>query len=294
MLRILQLNAGSLFEPDWENRRAQIVEVIDSTKPDIVCLQEIWQSVSQPPTATWIADRADGDWHLRFGGASLPPKHGHDPTIDFGSAVLSRWPIEREELLLLPTDPESPDPTTFPWELFYVRTAGLDVFSTHLAAAPTQGDHREVQVLAIDEIISEIRGTADRFDSHGERRWGMPPILCGDFNAEPDSDEIRFLCGLARLRGRTTFYQDAWRVAGPIDDPGYTQDWRINDYAADLGVHRKRIDYVFVGDAFRRAGDAGRVTSAVIPHAFDGLRRVPMSDHEPLLVEVEWPDRPES
>ena len=42
----------------------------------------------------------------------------------------------------------------------------------------------------------------------------MPPILCGDFNAEPDSDEIRFLCSLTALDGRTTFFQDAWRVAG--------------------------------------------------------------------------------
>ena len=294
MLRIMQLNAGSFFEPDWALRRQQIVEVIEAHKPDIICLQEIWQSATEPPSATWIADQAAGDWHFRFGGASLPPKHSPDPTVDFGSAILSRWPIEQHEFLLLPTDPESNDPTTFPWELFYVRTAGLDIFSTHLAAAPTQGDHREAQVLAIDEIISEVRGTTDQFESHGERRTGMPPILCGDFNAEPDSDEIRFLCGLTRLRGRSTFYQDAWRVAGPVDDAGYTQDWRTNDYAAALGVHRKRIDYVFVGDPFRRSGNAGRVISASIPHAFDGLKKVPMSDHEGLLVDIEWPTRPDS
>jgi endonuclease/exonuclease/phosphatase family metal-dependent hydrolase len=117
----------------------------------------------------------------------------------------------------------------------------------------------------------------------------MPPILCGDFNAEPDSDEIRFLSSLTMLDGRTTFYQDAWRVAG--DGPGYTQDWRTNRIAASLNVHRKRIDYVFVGDPFLRQGSAGRVLSASV--AFDSpLTGVLASDHAGLVVEVAWPSKP--
>ena len=49
-------------------------------------------------------------------------------------------------------------------------------------------------------------------------------ILCGDFNAQPDSDEIRFLSGFTVLEGRTTYYQDAWRVAGE-----------------GTGLHRRRL-----------------------------------------------------
>ena len=56
----------------------------------------------------------------------------------------------------------------------------------------------------------------------------MPVILCGDFNAEPDSDEIRFLCSLTPLDGRTAYYQDAWRAVG--EGPGLTQDWRSNEH----------------------------------------------------------------
>ena len=95
----------------------------------------------------------------------------------------------------------------------------------------------------------------------------MPPILCGDFNAEPDSDEIRFLCSLTALDGRTTFYQDAWRAAG--DGPGYTQDWRANAIADSMNLNRKRIDYVFVGDPYWRAGQrrAGAVGVARLPRA---------------------------
>ena len=117
----------------------------------------------------------------------------------------------------------------------------------------------------------------------------MPAILCGDFNAEPDSDEIRFLSSLTALEGRTTFWQDAWRVAG--DGPGLTQDWRTNPIAAAINVHRKRIDYVFVGDPFRRDGGAGRVLGAEV--VFDEpLTGVLASDHAGLVVDIRWPGRP--
>jgi endonuclease/exonuclease/phosphatase family metal-dependent hydrolase len=177
-----------------------------------------------------------------------------------------------------------------PWELVHARTAGLDVFACHLAAAPTHGLHRQAQVLAIDAIVRDVRGTLDAPARPGAPRAAMPAVLCGDFNAEPESDEIRFLSSLTALDGRTTFWQDAWRVAGD-GGPGWTQDWRTNPIAAGLNVHRKRIDYVFVGDPFLRAGSGGRVLSAEL--AFhEPLTGVLASDHVGLVVDVVWPDRP--
>ena len=43
----------------------------------------------------------------------------------------------------------------------------------------------------------------------------------GDFNATPDSDEIRWLCGRTTLGGRRVAYQDAWARANP-GQPGIT------------------------------------------------------------------------
>ena len=136
-----------------------------------------------------------------------------------------------------------------------MRTAGLDVFACHLAAAPQDGLHRQAQVLEIDRSCPRGPRRPRRAcrPGSGRTRPAMPAILCGDFNAEPDSDEIRFLSSLTALDGRTTFWQDAWRVAG--DGPGLTQDWRTNPIAAAMNVHRKRIDYVFVGDPFLRDGE---------------------------------------
>jgi endonuclease/exonuclease/phosphatase family metal-dependent hydrolase len=241
VLRVVQLNAGSLLEPGWSERRWEVVAWLDRLAPDVVCLQEVWQDQATPNTAGWVADQLAGTWWWHFDGLAFGPTMWPDPDLRFGSAVLSRWPIDAGTYHRLPhVDDGDPTVSQVPWELVGVRTAGLDVFSCHLAAAPRHGHHRQCQVLAIDEVVAAATDPGEHHAGPWGERGGMPPIICGDFNAEPDSDEIRFLCSLTTLGGRTAYYQDAWRVAG--EGPGYTQDWRTNPLARSLNVHRKRID----------------------------------------------------
>lgn len=286
VLRIAQLNAGSLLEPQWDLRRHEILAWLERLDPDVVCLEEIWEDDRHENTATWLVRHAPPDrWYHVFGGHSLPPAVWPDPSLRFGSAVLSRWPIDAHHVELLP--PDGP----FPWELLHARTAGLDVFAVHLAAAPTQAPGRLRQVLALDDAVKRLSSPDAVAPAvfGGPARAAMPPVVCGDFNAEPDSDEIRFLCSLHTVDGRATFYQDAWRMAG--EGPGFTQDWRTNPIADGMNINRKRIDYVFVGDPFLRAGAAGRVLRAEL--AFhEPLTGVVASDHAGLVVDVTWPTRP--
>jgi endonuclease/exonuclease/phosphatase family metal-dependent hydrolase len=294
IVRVMQLNVGSLLEPGWDERRHEVVAWVERTQPDVVCFQEVWESGVSANTAGWVVDQLAerGEaWHWAFAGAPFHPDLWPDQTMRFGSAVLSRWPISSTRYERLPVvHDQSPFVSQVPWELFSVRTAGLDVFSTHLAAAPHQGRDRVEQVLAIDRLVAEVRGGADQVVPGERRRTAMPAILCGDFNAEPDSDEIRFLSSLTAIEGRTTFFQDAWRVAGD-GGPGYTQDWRTNPIASSLNVHRKRIDYIFVGDPFLRVGHAGRVLRAEVIAA-EPITGVLASDHAGLVAEIVWPDRP--
>ncbi len=290
-LRVLQLNAGSLLEPGWPERRLEVVAWIDRLEPDVVCLQEVWEDASNPNTAGWLAEQAAGTWHVAFGGAPFAPELWADQQLRFGSAVLSRWPIDEHHHVRLPTvDDPDPWPHQIPWEMVHARTAGLDVFSVHLASAPTHGRHRRAQVLAIDEYVRRVRGDLDTVQGIGRQRDAMPAILCGDFNAEPDSDEIRFLTSLTVLEDRTAFWQDAWRVAGD-DGPGHTQDWRTNPIADAMNLNRKRIDYVFVGDGFQRRGNAGRVRDVGLA-CHEPLTGVMASDHAGVVADITWPDRP--
>jgi endonuclease/exonuclease/phosphatase family metal-dependent hydrolase len=290
-LRVVQLNVGSLLEPGWAERRHEIVAWLRHLEPDVVCLEEVWEDANNENTAGWIvAQLPELGLHWTFAGDPFGADLWPDPSMRFGSAVLSRWPIDATTYHRLPVvDDGDAFVAAVPWELLHARTAGLDLFVTHLAPAPTHALHRQRQVVAIDRIIRDARPGLDDSPPLGSLRDAMPAILCGDFNAEPDSDEIRFLCSLTALEGRVAFFQDAWRVAG--DGDGLTQDWRLNPIAAQLNVHRKRIDYVFVGDPFQRRGSAGRVLRASL--AFhEPLTGVLASDHAGLVVEVVWPDRP--
>ena len=292
MLRILTLNIGSLFEADWDRRRHEVVAWIDELGPDVVCLQEVWEDASDPNTAGWVADHVGADYHWTFGGHPIAARASTNPAFRFGSAVLSRWLIDERNVVALPiaANPEDPVPASMPWELVHVRTAGLDIFTTHLAPAPSHGRHRRVQVLAIDEHVRAIRGDRDSFADFPNPRPEMPAIVCGDFNAEPGSDEIRFLKGHTVIADRTTYFQDAWAVAGD-GSAGHTQDWSTHPLAASLNVHRKRIDYLFVGDPFLRAGDAGRVVSCRVV-ADKPLTGIQASDHCGLVADIVWPARP--
>ena len=89
-LRVVQLNAGTLLEPGWDERRHEVVAWLERLGPDVVCLQEVWQSDTQPNTAGWLVEQAPpGRWHWTFGGGPVAPPFAEDPTIRFGSAILS-------------------------------------------------------------------------------------------------------------------------------------------------------------------------------------------------------------
>ena len=80
--------------------------------------------------------------------------------------------------------------------------------------------------------------------SETKDRRTYPPILCGDFNAEPDADEVRCLTGYATAPVEKLVFLDAWRVGG---DGSQGASWSLNNpfTAADPEPDR-RIDYVFV------------------------------------------------
>ena len=286
-VRIVTLNVGSLFEAHWDLRAPRIADALVRLAPDVVCLQEVAESSIRPNAAGEIVGeigRLGGDLtEMVYGALPVTSKMFEDePDLRFGSAVLAREPVELIATHSLPVEPDDPSVLTIGWELVHARVGELDVFSTHLCPAPKDANHRRLQVQEIDRLIKAARGPAD-VDPWDPARPTMPPVLCGDFNAEPESDEIRFLCGFTPLGGVDTFYQDAWRVAGD-GSGGFTNDWR-NPFGDVLNVHRKRIDYVFVGDPFVRRGSAGRIVQShvVLDEVVDG---VPLSDHLGVMAVV--------
>ncbi|MET7453799.1 endonuclease/exonuclease/phosphatase family protein [Streptomyces sp. NPDC005574] len=276
-MRIVSWNLWWRFGP-WAERQKAILAVLRELEPDVVGLQEVWAAGGEN-LAGWLADElglhrawapshASERWQRRIG----------DPSVEVGNAVLSRWPVIEQDVLRLPAPAELDDGRL----ALYARLAAphheVPFFTTHLTSAPSASAVRVQQVTALAEFVAAHRGGT-----------AFPPVVTGDFNAWPDSDEIRRFGGYRTAPAAPgQLFLDAWEYADPAA-PSATWD-PANPYVADHSP-AARIDYVHVGPpgpgglghvrAVRRAG-AGAV---------DGVWP---SDHAAVVADLaaEETDRP--
>ncbi len=234
-LRVLTLNCWNVSEP-YAERMALIRAGIRELDPDVIGLQEI---VVRRDGFDQGADVLGGlGYEVVFGAAFRWSELGDHLPSDavgdaFGNLVASRWPIERAAVVPLP-GAESGERRSAVATHIATPYGRLAFLTTHFNWKFHHGYVRERQAVELAKIAREWTREAD-----------LPCVVTGDLNAEPDAAEIRFLCGLQSLAGRSTYFQDAWRVAGD-GGPGYTWD-NANAYAALAHEPSRRIDYVLVG-----------------------------------------------
>ncbi|MBA2281489.1 MAG: endonuclease/exonuclease/phosphatase family protein [Acidimicrobiia bacterium] len=241
-LRVLTWNLWWQFGP-WEERLPAIVETVRRLDPDIACLQEVWiEPGADGP------DGHGGDSSARRIGDALGFEHRgtHRLVLDevgFGNAVVSRWPITGGESLPLPGLDDAEELRTCFRADIDSPHGPLQVFSTHLNWRFDQSAIRQEQVRAICAFIA------------GSPPRSYPPVLAGDFNALPDSDEVRMLTGRAAVPEPKLVFHDAWEAAGD-GGPGHT--WSNSNPFALLDLEpNRRIDYVFAG--WPKGGGRGQV-----------------------------------
>ncbi len=240
-LRALTINLWGLSAP-LERRLALAARQLAALAPDVLGVQEV-----QPWGDTTTAHRlaAGLGYQVAFAPALLWEAGAWGPGTPAGEegvAIVSRWPIVEQRVVRLPE--------ARPLEARVLLSARLATpagpiwfHTTHLHYRLDDGVAREAQVLAID---AAIRGC-------GRGNDDAPQILCGDLNATPDSDEMRFLRGLTTLGGRRTHFQDAWlrrhREAEAGDGPAQGITWSSdNEHTRPLRSLDldRRIDYVLV------------------------------------------------
>jgi endonuclease/exonuclease/phosphatase family metal-dependent hydrolase len=253
-LSILTLNLWHDAGP-YAERVGRIREWIDRLDPDLIAFQEALRARGRDQVAELLAHRP---YHLAYVSAARMKRSGTElDDADFGNAVASRWPITDRFELRLPDGGDGE--TRAALSVTVDAPFGLvGVTCTHLNWKFRHGVVREKQVVAVCELALRRRP-----------RSGFPPLLVGDFNAEPDSAEIRYVTGLQSLGGRSVSFLDAWRMGGD-GGPGFT--WSNgNDYARPALEPDRRIDYVFAG--FPRRDGVGRVECCrvVCDDARDGV-----------------------
>jgi endonuclease/exonuclease/phosphatase family metal-dependent hydrolase len=274
-LRVVTLNFWGL-QPPLDTRLDLAERQLRALAPDVIAMQEVRA----------MDDAARGRTTAGHLAAALGLQHIHEPAVpgqagepageqpNDGLAILSRHPIAEHRV--------TPLPVPRPGEARILLSAGIDtprarvwLHCAHLHYRLDDGVARERQVVAIDEVMRDLGAGEPDAPVH---------VLCGDFNATPDSDEIRFLRGLTTLAGRRTFYQDAFGRVHPGED-GFTWCTEVGAARARRSIDwDRRLDYVFV--SARRKDGRGTVLDAqvVLDERQDGAAA---SDHYGVLAEIQ-------
>jgi len=230
-MRVVTLNIWNKQGP-WEERCALIRRGVETIDPDVIGLQEVLRLSIDGEARDQAEEIVAGlpYPHIAYGIAQ-----NLGGGLTFGNAVVSRHPIVESHTFALPAPSGTPESRCLLYALVAAPWGRVPVFVTHLNWKFHESSTRVRQVQAIADHIMRIAPVDD---------VQFPPILMGDMNAEPDSDEMRYLRGLATIDGRSVFFADAWTWGGD-GGPGYTYD-RRNPYAAVVGEPPRRIDYIFV------------------------------------------------
>lgn len=262
-LRCLTLNLWGA-EPPLDRRMAIVAAGVHALAPDVVALQEVRDVPSLLPNQAETLAKAVGFRHVFSPATSITG--GQE-----GLAILAREGILEQASVELPC--------ALPTErriLLSARVAcgqgSVWVHTSHLNYRLTHGKQREEQVLAIEASLAGR--TTDR-----------PQILMGDFNARPESDEIRWLRGQVTIAGRRTYFQDAWERLHP-GELGWT--WACaNPYTAKLAFLEpdRRIDYIFVSPM--RGDGRGTVHDCRIVFDTPESDGAFASDHFGLLADIQ-------
>jgi endonuclease/exonuclease/phosphatase family metal-dependent hydrolase len=226
ILRVVTLNIWNNQGP-WPDRLRLIRKELPTLDAHLVGLQEVLHldPGTTPDQAQAIADGLGyytafaSAWHIGGG-------------LQFGNALLSRFPIVAAQSFLLPAE-EGDESRCLLYCSVDAPCGLIPVFVTHLSWQLHRSDVRQQQVAFISARVKELAPVD-----------GFPPVLMGDFNAEPDSDEIRYLRGYHSRLGRSVYFADCFAAAGD-GSPGYTFA-RENPFALRAHEPNRRLDYIFV------------------------------------------------
>lgn len=260
-LRVVTWNVWGRYG-QWGERQAAIEDSLEAANPDIVCLVESW-STTETTQAERVAKRLGMEHQIFVGDWE------QDDWVS-GIGLVSRWPlsiVERQKL------------------------RGVDDSGTgEVLAATIEGERGRIQFFAVmldypldaSRVRQEqVRQLVQLISETTRRRY--PVLVCGDFNAGPDSDEIRMLTGRSATAVPGIVFYDAWEVAGN-GSAGDTWSNR-NPLAAVAMYPDRRFDYVL--SAWPRLGAVGHPTHCellgVVPSD-----QMQLSDHYGVLADLRY------
>ena len=252
-MKLVTFNLRCDHQQDGENcfiyRQPLILRAICRERPDVICFQEVL-----PHMAAWLK-KSLADYYV-VGCGRGERLDGEQMTVAFRKDCYQLLELRTFWLSETPAVPGSryPDqscPRTCTDAVLLEEKDGhvFRVLNTHL-------DHKGKE--ARERGLAQILRHAEQVDLFP----GIPMILAGDFNAEPDSEEMKLLQTYPGLTNATRHIGITYHGYGRDDQPS-------------------QIDYIVLSGALR---------CAQITKWTDVEQGVFLSDHYPVCADILWQD----
>ena len=273
-----------------------IAEFITDADPDILILQEVDRSSLRSnyiDQTQYLLDRTN----LNYGAYASQHSVDFLPTdgmghVDFGNAILSKWPISEATRISLPLVESYPAYYKYLYLKRHVLTAKIDLpwndhfyaIDTHLEAF-SEGNTKLDQITKFHSVLTDLSAE------------GMDWVAAGDLNSLPKgSDNLKD-------------FPDDCPGMFDVDDYSGEEDWidplfndfnsamNLTEYAADNEAWysytgkaeegwSRTLDYVFTNGTWVNDGADNMVMQSVEQ---GGYETIYLSDHAPVqaILEVE-------
>ncbi len=214
-LRVMTYNIHHGAGTDGVLDLERIAVLIEDSGAEVIGLQEVdrhWSARSNwADQPAWFAQRLK----LQYAYAAnldLPPLNPGEPRRQYGTAILSRYPIKEFTNTLLPKYPTG-EQRGLAVATIKVRGVELRFANSHLTS------NNNAERLEQAQKVVSLLGTST-----------TPTLLVGDLNARPDAPEIKTL---------TAVLNDTWPEIGA--GPGYTIEADNPTARIDYLLHSSRL-----------------------------------------------------
>lgn len=208
-MTVLSFNIHHAAGPDGVFDLSRLAAEIRASRADVVGLQEVDRHYGE--RSEWTDEPAELasrlGMHVVFGAnLDLEPPAPGQPRRQYGTAVLSRYPIVSWRNTLLPKGNPAEEQRGLLEAVLDVRGHSVRVMSTHL-----QHDSAATRLLQAEAVASAVSSDPG------------PVVLTGDLNAAPDQPEITTLTALMTDTFAKTGHGDGY--THPVESPMHRIDY---------------------------------------------------------------------
>jgi len=184
-VKIITINTWKC-DGEYRLRMDILAKQLKQLKPHVIACQECFYSEeANADTLKFLADELNMNYSFLPGRSKKRPFEGKMVNSTSGLGILSVYPVTEAESFDLPIVPEDNDRKAFKVDIDLPSGKTLTVTTTHLTHLGQQKGLRKAQAEALAGFVTEE--TPNPYH-----------IICGDFNATPDSEAVMAFMELAK------------------------------------------------------------------------------------------------